>query len=221
METQLKSTNIIIVYLDIKYEFIDSNVLRSLMGPQKEFGSNLLEQANFKQLVLPQSKKIIAITPDRKVVVEDASGEKPERSKLITEYLDTALKAVGPAATQPVAYGFNYSIVVNDVENGPNKQRVLETFNLAESLKNFKTKGVGLRITYEPQDEDTLDYKKRFDLRLESNPLKESQYIVNFNAHYYELSKGMLPVNNLLSKQYNKDWKHLVDLTSSLFKKNE
>ncbi len=191
------------------------------MGPQKEFGSHLLEQANLKQLVLPQSKKIIAVTPDRKVVVEDASGEKPEKSKLITEYLDTALKAVGPAATQPVAYGFNYSVVINDVENGPDKHKVLEVFNLAKPLKDFKTKGVGLRIIYEPPTEDTPDYKKRFDLRLESNPLKESQYIINFNAHYYELSKGMLPVNDLLSKQYTKDWKHLVDLTSSLFKKNE
>jgi hypothetical protein len=209
----IKITNLIVNYLEIRHDFINGQLLyEKLLGEEKDkFGANLIDQPNFKQITLPSAKKLIVITPDRKLVIEDVSGELPNKSGLVS-YLTKTRSVLDEATSRPTTYGFNYSVLVNQVDKPISIPGILSTLDVGRELTNANILGVGARLIY-----DLVD--RRIDLRVDPNPQDKKQYIANLNAHY-ELKGEGLPSESEIKRKYIDNWNHLRKLVDRTFFSN-
>ncbi len=207
LHPKISLTNVVINFSELNHDLINKEGLEGLIKlEQDRFGASLFEGQNFKRIVLPQSKKQVVITPDRKVIVEDVSGDTPDKSKLIKLYLENTLTAISGAALKPLSYGFNYSIVVSDVNAPPRNPEIESKFS------GYKILATGNRIIY-------TDDKKRLDLRFEPNLGNRNQYIFNLNCHY-ELTGELLPENAEFNRQYIDNWNHFLQTVGKILPRN-
>ena len=207
MNKIIKLTNIVINYGNINFDFIADKGFQGLAELEKDpFGVSYISQGNLKRLVLPNSKKVIFLTPDNKLILEDASGEDPEKSSLIMHYLISAVEVIKLAVSKPYNHGFNYQIILSGVSetNLPNGA-IEDSFN----KEGIKIHGIGYTLTfYRSRVKNVLSISQSED---------KSGFAINLNSHYKDQTLA-LPNYEELNKEYKENWAALNVMLDKLFK---